>query len=41
MHDKNLIYRDIKLDDFPVGRPDNKNANSAWPVNYAVLVDPC
>ncbi|KAL8293234.1 hypothetical protein RQP46_000928 [Phenoliferia psychrophenolica] len=36
IHDKNLIYRDIKPDNFLIGRPSTKTANTVFVVDFGM-----
>lgn len=36
IHEKNLIYRDIKPDNFLIGRPMTKSANVVWVVDFGM-----
>jgi casein kinase 1 len=36
IHEKNLIYRDIKPDNFLIGRPMTKTANMVWVVDFGM-----
>ncbi|PWN43951.1 kinase-like protein [Ceraceosorus guamensis] len=36
IHEKNLIYRDIKPDNFLIGRPMTKSANTVWVVDFGM-----